>query len=246
MALKGLIFDLGNTLMYFDGSWPEALKVADQAMVSTLVKAGFQLDPERFDQDFRVRLNAYYVERENELIELTTAHILRSLLADYGYPSVPDAVVNNALESLYHETQVYWTPEDDAQSTLIALKDQGFLLGVISNAGDDADVQHQVDKIGVRSCLDFVITSAACGIRKPDPQIFQIALDHWDLLPREVAMVGDTLNADVLGGQDSGLYTIWITRRADTAANRAHQDTIRPDAVIQTLAELPGLLAGLQ
>ncbi len=59
-------------------------------------------------------------------------------------------------------------------------------------------------------------------------------------------MVGDTLNADVLGGQNSGLYTVWVTRRADSAANRAHQDAIRPDAVIDTLAELPGLLAGLQ
>ena len=246
MALKGLIFDLGNTLMYFDGSWSEALRVADRAMVSTLVQAGVPLDQERFDRDFRARLNTYYVERENELVELTTAHILRSLLADYGYPSVPAAVVNNALESLYHETQRYWTPEDDARPTLKTLEDQGFRLGVISNAGDDADVQHLVDKIGVRSCLDFVITSAACGIRKPDPQIFQIALDHWDFLPGQVAMVGDTLNADVLGGQNSGLYTVWVTRRADSAANRAHQDAIRPDAVIDTLAELPGLLAGLQ
>ena len=246
MGLKGLIFDLGNTLMYFDGSWSEALNVADRAMVNTLIQAGIQLDQERFDQDFRVRLNAYYVEREHELIELTTAHILRTLLEDYGYPSVPDAVITQALESLYHETQVYWTPEEDARPTLTALKDQGYRLGVISNAGDDPDVQHLVDKIGVRSCLDFVITSAACGIRKPAPEIFRIALDHWDFLPGQVAMVGDTLSADVLGAQDSGLYSIWITRRADTSANRAYQDTIQPDAVIQTLAELPGLLAGLQ
>jgi len=245
MALKGLIFDLGNTLMYFDGSWPEVLKVADRAMVSTLVQAGYPLDEYRFDQDFRARLNTYYVERENELVELTTAHILRSLLAEHGYPSVPDGVVTAALESLYHETQVYWTPEDDARSTLKALKDQGYRLGVVSNAGDDADVQHLVDKIGVRSYLDFVITSAVCGIRKPDPQIFQLALQQWDFLPEQVAMIGDTLSADVLGGQNSGLYAVWITRRADTAANRAQQDTIRPDAVIQTLAELPGLLAGL-
>ncbi len=245
MSIKALIFDLGNTLMYFDGSWSKALRVADRAMAGTLVKAGYQLDADRFDQDFRVRLRAYYVERENELVELTTAHILRTLLADYGYPSVPDAVILKALESLYHETQVYWTPEEDAYPTLKTLKDQGYRLGVISNAGDDADVQHLVDKVGVRSCLDFVITSAACGIRKPAPQIFQLALAHWDFLPGQVAMVGDTLNADVLGGQKSGLYTIWITRRADTLSNQEHQDTIHPDAVIDTLAELPGLLAGL-
>jgi FMN phosphatase YigB (HAD superfamily) len=39
------------------------------------------------------------------------------------------------------------------------------------------------------------------------------------------------------------MQAIWITRRAGTAANRAHQDTIQPDAIIATLSELPALLS---
>jgi FMN phosphatase YigB (HAD superfamily) len=58
-------------------------------------------------------------------------------------------------------------------------------------------------------------------------------------------MVGDTLGADILGAQNAGIYAIWITRRADVPANRAHQDTIHPDAAIDSLAEIPGLLEKL-
>jgi HAD superfamily hydrolase (TIGR01549 family) len=245
MAIKGLIFDLGQTLMYFDGIWSEVARIADGAMVECLMNAGCDLDSNRFAEDFRTRLNAYYIDREHEFIELTTAHILRTLLAEHGYPSVSASVVEQALECLYQESQAYWKPEKDAQSTLTILKNRGYRLGVISNAGDDADVQNLIDKAGVRSFLDFILTSAAYGIRKPDPKIFHIALEQWGFLPQEVAMVGDTLGADVLGGKNAGLFTIWITRRVDTSGNHTHQDAIQPDAVIHTLAELPDLLESL-
>ena len=245
MAINGVIFDLGNTLLHFKGNWPEVARDADGAMVESLVNGGLDLDQDRFAQDFRRRLTAYYVEREHEFIELTTAYILKALLKEYGYPSVSDELVEQALESLYQESQAYWEPEEDTSSTLAVLKDLGYRLGVISSASDDGDVQRLVDKADVRPFLDFVISSAACGIRKPNPKIFEIALEHWGFTPEEVVMVGDTLGADVLGGKNAGIYTIWITRRADVPGNRAHQDTIKPDAVIQALEELPRLLANL-
>ncbi len=62
------------------------------------------------------------------------------------------------------------------------------------------------------------------------------------MLPKQVAMVGDTLGADILGARNAGMFGIWVTRRSDTAGNRAHQDTIRPDAVVGNISELPGLL----
>jgi FMN phosphatase YigB (HAD superfamily) len=58
----------------------------------------------------------------------------------------------------------------------------------------------------------------------------------------KVAMVGDTLGADILGARNAGIFSIWIKRRANTAGNLAHADTILPDAQIERLSELPGLL----
>ena len=99
-----------------------------------------------------------------------------------------------------------------------------------------------MDKAEIRSFFDKILTSAGEGIRKPNPQIFQKLLDYWDLLPTQAAMVGDTLGADILGAKNAGIFSIWITRRADTPANHAHGDTIHPDATIDALNELPGLL----
>jgi putative hydrolase of the HAD superfamily len=112
-------------------------------------------------------------------------------------------------------------------------------MGLISNASDDADVQRLVDNAGIRGYFDFVLSSAACGIRKPNPSIFNIGLEHWRLAPREAVMVGDTLGADILGARNAGIYGIWVTRRADRPANRDHAGTIQPDGQIETLAELP-------
>ncbi|MCL5429817.1 MAG: HAD family hydrolase, partial [Chloroflexi bacterium] len=118
----------------------------------------------------------------------------------------------------------------------------GMRLAVVSNAGDDADVQTLVNNSGLRPYLDFALSSAACGIRKPNPRIFEIALEHWRLPRKDVVMVGDTLGADILGARNAGLTSIWLTRRADTPANRDHLDTIKPDVTITTLTELPELL----
>lgn len=242
MTIKGIIFDLGNTLLYFDGDWPEVFSRADYAMVEYLVEAGYPLDQDRFAGEFRDRLLTYYREREQEYIELTTAYILRQQLADYGFDQVPELVVEQAMQRLYQVSQASWIPEADTLPVLAALHAQGYRMGLLSNASDDPDVQNLVDKAAVRPYLDFVITSAACGIRKPDPQVFQLALQHWTFSPHEVVMVGDTLDADVQGGKNAGLRTVWITRRADTTATPS---AILPDAAIFALAELPALLAEL-
>jgi FMN phosphatase YigB (HAD superfamily) len=50
--------------------------------------------------------------------------------------------------------------------------------------------------------------------------------------------VGDTLGADILGAQNAGIKSAWITRRAERAGNRDHEETIQPDYTIATLGEL--------
>ncbi|MEJ2558259.1 MAG: HAD hydrolase-like protein, partial [Anaerolineae bacterium] len=56
-----------------------------------------------------------------------------------------------------------------------------------------------------------------------------------------VVMVGDTLDADILGAHNAGMHGILIT--ADGAAsNDGHRGTIVPDATITALSELPALI----
>ncbi len=245
MPFQGILFDLGNTLLHFNGDYARMTIEADKALVASLVQSGLGLDSDRFRRDFRSRLSDYHSEREIDFIEHTTKRLLQELLAEYGYAEVPDRVLEESLKNLYKVSQAKWVPEDDTLPTLQRLHRSGLRLGVISNAGDDADVQQLVDKAGIRTYLDFVLSSAVHGVRKPDTTIFKQALDNWGFRPAEVAMVGDTLEADILGANRAGIFSIWLTRRADTPANQANHKTIMPDAVIDSLAELPTLLATL-
>jgi len=244
-AIKFILFDLGNTLIYFDGHWPEVFARADNQLWQALQAAGLEFPQEKFVTQFRMRLDAYYVQREAEFIEHTTAYILRGLLAELGYPQVEDEIILPVLEQAYAITQAHWKIEEDTHETLQELQALGYRMGIISNAGDDHDVQRLVDQAMIRPYFDVILSSAAYGLRKPNPRIFEHILKTWEAHPHQAVMVGDTLGADILGAQHAKLLSIWITRRADTPANRAHADTIQPDHRISTLKELPTLIARL-
>lgn len=240
--LEIILFDLGNTLIYFDGQWPEVISQMNVHLLNTLQAHGIQLGNDSFLARFDERLKAYYAQDQAHYSEYTTASVARRLLAEMGYDNISSQVLRQAIDEMFKVSQAHWHPEADAISILQALQERGYRLGLISNAGDDKDVQTLVDKAQVRPYLDIILTSAAQGIRKPNPRIFLNALAHWGAQPEQAAMVGDTLNADILGAQNTGIYSIWITRRVSKSANQAHQDTIRPDAAIASLSELPDLL----
>jgi putative hydrolase of the HAD superfamily len=236
-----LLFDLGSTLIYFDADWQQVFDQANTSLAEYFKSLGMELDGS-FKEEFSYRLSQYYVERDTEFIEYTTAFILRTLLSERGYADLKDETLRQALRAMYVVSQAYWRVEADAIPTLEKLRREGYRLGMISNAADDADVQTLVDQANMRPYFEFILTSAAAGIRKPNPRIFNLALEKLGIPAGRVAMIGDTLGADILGAQNAGVFSIWITRRAEVAANQAHADTIQPQAVIERLGDLPALL----
>jgi len=237
-----VLFDLGSTLIYFDADWPVIMPVANRQMVETLLDLGYRLDAARFCADFERRMQDYYVERDTEFIEYTTDYILHNLLEENGYHDPPPEHTRLALDSLYKITQTHWKVETDARATIEELHKCGYRLGLISNAGDSKDALTLFDKTRLRTFFEVVLISADVGVRKPAPGIFEMALRQMGVQPGQAVMVGDTLGADILGARNAGLASIWITRRADSPDNRAHEDTILPDATITNLSELPLLL----
>jgi HAD superfamily hydrolase (TIGR01662 family) len=240
-----VLLDLGDTLLYFDGDWPKVFAQARQAMLYSLQSSGLDVGNEFLD-DFYSRMEAYYLERDTEFIEHTTYYILSITLADWGYENILEEVLRTSLAAFHRVTQAHWHPESDAIPTLQSLRTMGYKLAVISNAADDMNTQMLVDKLGARPYLEFVLSSAEHGSRKPNPLIFRTALERLGVCAARAVMVGDTLGADILGAHNSGIYAIWITRRADTPANRAHVETIQPDAEIASLSELPTLMSRLE
>ena len=238
--IEAILFDLGNTLLYFDGDFPTVLKLARQAACDALIEYGIHMEREVFLDQFADMMAKNHARREDDWIEYTTTQLLQTVLAQTGV-SAPPLIIQTALRAFYAVTQCSWLPEKDAFSTLNDFHQRGYSLGILSNAAEDWDVQMLVDKAGLRPFLDFVLTSAAIGVRKPSPETFRAAFSHWDFPPEQIAMVGDTLNADILGANQLGMFSVWITRRVKNLGEQ-NDDRLRPNAVIKNLTELRRVL----
>jgi putative hydrolase of the HAD superfamily len=240
-TIQAILFDLGETLMYSLNPWAPVFDRAGRELSTTLCEKNVEVDCDTFHIDFRQRLDEYYAERERNLFETSTMIVLKELLAEKGHHNISKKILREALDQFYAVTQQNWALEKDAVPALETLQESGFRLGLVSNAGDTRDVLQLTEKFGIVRYFDFVITSAACGYRKPHPRIFELALEHWGYMPDEIAMVGDRLDADVHGAQPLGIYTIWITRRA----KKLDLPSITPDSSVDTLSEIPPLLLNL-
>jgi len=237
-----VLFDLGSTLIYFDSNWDEIMDRAVDGMHRKLLETGYTLDP-AFPAHYLAVAREYNRWREEELVETPAQAVFREVMAGYGYPDLSDEQVREALTARYSTSQAHWHAEEDAIPTLQALRDAGLRLGLISNAGYDEDIQTLIDKAGLRPYFEFIISSAAFGLRKPHPRIFELALEALGARPEQAVMVGDILETDILGANQMGIRSIWIKRRADLTAAQITLEHIQPAGAIETLADLPDLLA---
>lgn len=241
--IRAVFFDLGKTLIYPKDAWQPISLASDKALTKSLIDNGIGVDANAFPYEFIVRLNNYYTYREETLRETTTFRLLRDLLAEKGFRDVPAPILRAALDAKYAITQTNWDIEDDAHACLNSLRSKGYELALLSNAGDDPDVQTLLDKHKLRHYFSHIRTSAAAGFRKPHAYLFEEALRILGLSPQQCVMVGDTLAADILGANKLGIYSVWINRRV----NKETQSliNIHPKAVIQSLAELPARIEAL-
>ena len=123
-----------------------------------------------------------------------------------------------------------------AVSLLSALKGK-VKLGIITN-GFTALQQTRLERTGFRDYFDLLVISEQVGVAKPDPRIFDYALEQAQNPDRSrVLMVGDTAESDILGGINAGLSTCWLN-----ANGRALPEGINPTWTVTSLTELEQLL----
>ena len=241
--LRGVIFDLGSTLLSheYNNRWPLLRPRLITGLIRDLHAQGLQFDDNAFANTFTRNIVDFDGQRQTHFKEITSEYVLRATFADLNIS--PDGFdVPRALAAYFGPSEALWKPMPRVYETLDMLRARGLRLAIVSNAADDANVQRLIDNHALRYYFDPIVVSAAAGIRKPNPRIFDFVLNAWKFAPAEVVMIGDTLGADVLGAKNAGLKSVWVTMQADTPDNAAHRETIVPDATATSLAELPDLL----
>ncbi len=104
----------------------------------------------------------------------------------------------------------YYTPKsivpEDAQRVLPQLKQQGYILAVISNR--DKPFQEELDSHGLTEFFHFSLAGGEVDSYKPEPEIFHHALKRADVRAEETLYVGDNYYADVVGSRRAGLRPV--------------------------------------
>lgn len=84
-----------------------------------------------------------------------------------------------------------------------------YKTGLITN-GKNSIQYGKIDQLVIRNEFDLIIVSEEAGIKKPDPRIFEMALDKLLLKPEECIYIGDHPVNDIEGAAKIGMKTIWI------------------------------------
>ncbi|MBI1880478.1 MAG: HAD family hydrolase [Chloroflexi bacterium] len=242
--IKGIIFDLGNTLLHFTGNLQSVEREGAEAMADWyLKKKHIKLDGPALVETFLAARIAGRAVAQKTHMEVTAQQSLREALQKIEAAATAEALAEAAVKVYFAPEEMAYQAYPDAVDTLKKLKSQGYRLGLYSNATDDKLIQRLVNQGSLRPCLSPTFSSAGWGWRKPKPEPFQLIAGRWGLSPAEVVIVGDTLNADILGAQNAGMPSILVTM--DEAPSNAAHRHIQPTAVAETLFALPEIIAQL-
>jgi FMN phosphatase YigB (HAD superfamily) len=103
---------------------------------------------------------------------------------------------------------------------LRAIAATGVKLAIVSNADGSVEAQLAADGIcqmgeGPGVSMDAILDSSVVGVAKPDPRIFEIALERVGVDPEHAIHVGDTPAADVVGARAAGIVPVLVDPHDD-------------------------------
>jgi HAD superfamily hydrolase (TIGR01662 family) len=130
---------------------------------------------------------------------------------------------------------------EGAFEVLEAIRKEGYRIGIIAN-GDSANIRSIIGTTGLQDYFNSIVISEEVDIEKPYQRIFEVALARLGVKPENSVMVGNKIDADILGANRAGMRSVWFrwnTRYSDTIDSSQE----KPDFTINSLLELPGLLA---
>ncbi|MEV6232179.1 HAD family hydrolase [Saccharopolyspora shandongensis] len=118
-----------------------------------------------------------------------------------------------------------------------------YKLAVVAN--QRAVVVDALRRDGVADFIDIWAVSEVVGAEKPDPRIFQHAMQEAGVEPKNAVHVGNRLDTDVRGAHRVGLRTVWVVR-GEAPPEPTPEQLAEPDVAVFSLAELPTALERLQ
>ena len=193
--LRNVIFDMGNVLMTFDGREFASAFTEDEKDADLLYAALFG---------------------RTEWALLDSGTIDHATMLRVAEAHIPERLLPNLYECFDHWPELS-RPLEETNTLARRLHAAGFGVYVLSNASDR--IFEQLDRAPARAIFDGVVVSAEERLMKPDPAIFRVLCDRYDLAPEECLFVDDSLD-NCRGAGVTGMWTHHFTGDVDALENQ--------------------------
>ena len=236
MKIKGIIFDINGTLINIHTD--EGMDEIYRAVSHFFTYHGIYLHRgEVRDQYYRLMEEQIKASGEEypefDAVALWKKFLL-STLGPAGKPS-PEILeaMSRFLSQIYRGiSRIRLELYPDVKPVLDELKSR-LTMAVVSD-GQSVWALPEMRAVGIDGYFDPIVISGDYGFRKPDPRLFQAALDGIGLEPENVLFVGNDMYRDIRGAGNMGMKTVFFLSNQ----GRQQMRGVEPDYIIYNFNEL--------
>jgi len=193
---KALLFDFGGTLAFLDY----------ELLASEFSRPGRKLDAltlELAEYRGRAMIDRYMMAGETRDVNRGYEEFFREWLGAAGIPEAEIRECGERFQKIHREATLWRVVRPGTREALERLKRAGYKLAIVSNA--EGQVASDAQRFGLAEFFDTIIDSHIVGVAKPDPRIFQIALERLGIAPNEARYAGDIYSIDMVGARAAGI-----------------------------------------
>lgn len=198
--IKGVVFDLDNTLYDYDNAHELAMHALAEYACNH-----YKITKTEFDEAF----NKAKCDIKNQLGNVGASHnrmlYMQLFLEQLGKKPVVDAL------ELY---DIYWNTFLNVihlfpfvKPLFTELKSKNISIYMLTDL--TAHIQHRkLSRLGIAEYIDAIVSSEEAGAEKPDRIAFERLLSKTTFAPEELIMIGDSLEKDIKGAEKCGMHAI--------------------------------------
>jgi putative hydrolase of the HAD superfamily len=231
-VIEAVLFDWGGTLSQLHQidlllAWEAAAEVLAPARAAEMADALLAAE------------QAGWQETTGSMASFTSERVVELACHSLGV-DVTSAEREKALSAYHDRWRPYLPARPDAATTLRALRDSGRRTGLLSNTHWPRRVHEDaLARDGLLDLLDGCVFTSELGRMKPHPDAFRSVLEAAGAEASSAVFVGDRLHDDIWGAKQAGMRAVWIRNELMPRYD------VEPDAVIDTLSELPAVIERL-
>ncbi len=200
-----IFFDLDRTLWDFETNSNETL--IELAQKYNLIERGID-SIENFIQEYLIINDALWVQYGKSLITKETLRFDRFHKTFLKY-NIDDKKLVENIGNDYVAQSPYKTNLFPHTHEVLDYLSKKYTLHIITNGFEE--VQHiKIKNCGIENYFSEIITSERAGYKKPDTRIFKFSLDVANATISNSLMVGDNLEADIIGAKEAGIHQVYF------------------------------------